>query len=213
MILLRLLPAVVLLGSMVHAADFPAPAEDLPKPAAKTIQKAVLAGGCFWCTEAVFEHVTGVTKVISGYSGGTAATAKYKLVGEGSTDHAESIEVTFDASKITFGQILQVFFSVAHDPTQLNRQGPDWGKQYRSAIFYAGEDQKRIAEAYIAQLAAAKVFKNKIVTQVVPLKAFYPAEDYHQDYVKLNPMNPYVQVNSVPKVSKLKKTYPEWYKK
>jgi peptide-methionine (S)-S-oxide reductase len=204
--------AALALG-IATAADIPAPAQDAPKPSAKTRQTAVLAGGCFWCTEAVFEAVQGVEKVVSGYSGGTAQTAQYKLVGEGRTDHAEAIEVTFDASRITYGQILQIFFAVAHDPTQLNRQGPDWGRQYRSAIFYSNEEQKKIADAYIAQLTAAKAFKNKIVTEVVPLKAFYIAEDYHQDYVKHNPMNPYVQVNSVPKVSKLKKTYPEWVKK
>jgi peptide-methionine (S)-S-oxide reductase len=207
-----ILLAVVSLG-VLAAADFPPPAQDAAKPGARTMQTAVLAGGCFWCTEAVFEAVAGVEKVISGYSGGTAKTAQYKLVGEGRTDHAEVIEVTYDASKITYGQILQIFFAVAHDPTQLNRQGPDWGRQYRSAIFYANEEQKKVAEAYIAQLMAARVFKDKIVTEVVPLKAFYPAEDYHQDYVKHNPMNPYVQVNSVPKVSKLKKTYPQWVKR
>jgi peptide-methionine (S)-S-oxide reductase len=198
---------------VLTAADFPAPAQDTPKSATRSMQTAVLAGGCFWCTEAVYEAVAGVEKVVSGYSGGTAKTAQYKLVGEGRTDHAEAIEITYDASRITFGQILQIFFAVAHDPTQLNRQGPDWGRQYRSAIFYANEEQKKIAEAYIAQLMAARVFKDKIVTEVVPLKAFYPAEDYHQDYVKHNPMNPYVQVNSVPKVSKLKKSYPQWVKK
>jgi peptide-methionine (S)-S-oxide reductase len=204
--------AAMALG-IATAADIPAPAQDAPKPSAKTRQTAVLAGGCFWCTEAVFEAVTGVERVVSGYSGGTAQTAQYKLVGEGRTDHAEAIEVTFDASRISYGQILQIFFAVAHDPTQLNRQGPDWGRQYRSAIFYSNEEQKKIAEAYIAQLTAAQSFKSKIVTEVVPLKAFYIAEDYHQDYVKHNPMNPYVQVNSVPKVAKLKKTYPQWVKK
>lgn len=205
--------ALLALAGSASGADFPPPGQDLPKASQKTVQTAVLAGGCFWCTELVFENVAGVQKVVSGYSGGTQQTAKYKLVSEGSTDHAEVIEVTFDASKITYGQILQVFFSVAHDPTQLNRQGPDWGRQYRSAIFYRDEDQKRIAEAYIQQLTAAKAFSSKIVTEVVPLKAFYPAEGYHQDYVKLNPGNPYVQVNAIPKVQKLKKSYPGWVKK
>ena len=207
-----ILACLALTACSLPAADFPPPAQDLPKPANRTIQTAVLAGGCFWCTEAVLEALKGVEKVVSGYAGGTAQTAKYKLVSEGATDHAEVIQVTFDAAKITYGQILQVFFSVAHDPTQLNRQGPDWGRQYRSAIYYAGEDQKRVAEAYIQQLTAANVFKDKIVTEVVPLKAFYPAEDYHQDYVKNNPGNPYVRVNAMPKLAKLKKTYPEWVK-
>lgn len=192
---------------------FPAPATDLPLAAAKSKQTLVLAGGCFWCTEAVFEQLAGVEKVISGYAGGDAATAHYEIVGSGRTDHAESIEITYDPSKITLGQLLKVFFSVAHDPTQLNKQGPDWGKQYRSAIFYANEDQKRIAEAYIKQLNDAKVFHSPVVTQVVPLKKFYTAEEYHQDYVKLHPNNPYVVVNSLPKIDKLKKQYPELLKK
>ena len=192
---------------------FPDPAADLPKAASKSKQTAVFAGGCFWCTEAVFEELAGVDKVVSGYAGGTAETAKYRVVGEGRTDHAESIEITFDPSRISYGQLLKVFFSVAHDPTQVNRQGPDWGRQYRSAIFFSNAEQKRVAEAYIAQLNAAKVFSSPIATQVAPLAKFYVAEDYHQDYVKLNPRQPYVVANSLPKVEKVRKTYPDWLKK
>jgi peptide-methionine (S)-S-oxide reductase len=198
---------------LMAAVVFPDPAVDQKPAEKKTFQRAVVAGGCFWCTEAVFERVEGVERVVSGYSGGTAETAKYKLVSEGSTNHAEAIEIVYDASKITYGQLLRVFFEVAHDPTQLNRQGPDWGKQYRSEIFTIGDEQKQIADAYIAQLEAAKVFKNRIVTLVSPMKAFYPAEGYHQDYVVLNPTNPYVQVNALPKVAKLKKACPRLVKK
>ncbi len=195
------------------SAPFPDPAIDQERPATKGKQTAVFAGGCFWCTEAVFERLVGVQKVISGYAGGDAAGAHYKIVGEGRTDHAESIEVTYDPSRISYGTLLKVFFSVAHDPTQLNRQGPDYGKQYRSAIFYNSPEQKHTAEAYIAQLTAAKVFSGPIVTQVVPLPKFYPAEDYHQEFVKKNPDHPYVVANSLPKLQKLKKLYPDLIKK
>ena len=205
------LPA--LLAAAAFAVDFPAPASNIPKAAASGSQKAVLAGGCFWCTEAVFEHVVGVKKVVSGYSGGKAAEANYKLVSAGRTSHAEAIEVTFDPSKITYGEILKLFMSVAHDPTQLDRQGPDWGKQYRSAIFHVGDEQKRVAESYVKQLDQAKVFSGPIVTQLVPLEKFYPAEDYHQDFVANNPTHGYVVVNARPKLDKLKKYYPELYKK
>jgi peptide-methionine (S)-S-oxide reductase len=167
----------------------------------------VLAGGCFWCTEAVFEAVAGVEKVVSGYSGGDLASATYEMVGSGRTKHAESIEVTYDPAKISYGRILQIFFAVAHDPTQLNRQGPDYGPQYRSAIFHGNEEERRVAAAYIAQLEQAKVFSGRIVTELAPLKAFYPAEDYHQDFVKRNPNHPYVVVNSAPKVAKLRKEF------
>ena len=195
----------VRIASATASAPFPDPAVDMDPANRKGIQRAVLAGGCFWCTEAVFEVLEGVTKVVSGYCGGDARTANYEKVCEGTTNHAEAIEVTFDASKITYGQLLRVFFEVAHDPTQLNRQGPDWGKQYRSAIFYANDEQKMIAEGYIAQLAAVKVFSKPIVTEVTPLKAFYPAEGYHQDFAAQNPVNPYVVVNARPKIEKLKK--------
>jgi peptide-methionine (S)-S-oxide reductase len=196
--------------SIATAATLPNPAVDVP--AAKGKQTAVLAGGCFWCTEAVFEHVKGVERVVSGYAGGDADSAHYEVVGSGRTNHAESIQVTFDPSKITYGQILKIFFAVAHDPTQKDRQGPDWGRQYRSAVFYKDADQKRIAEAYIKQLTDAKVFAKSIATEVAKLPAFYPAEEYHQDFVKRNPNHRYVVVNSVPKVEKLKKEFPDLYR-
>jgi len=192
---------------------FPDPAVDLERTATKGRQTAVFAGGCFWCTEVVFEQLAGVEKVVSGYSGGDAATAQYQAVSEGRTEHAEAIEITYDSSRLTYGQLLKIFFSVAHDPTQLNRQGPDYGKQYRSAIFCVNQDQRRIAEAYLEQLSKAKVFERPIVTQVVSLQAFYPAEAYHQDFVKNNPGQPYVVVNALPKLQKLKKLYPDRVKK
>jgi peptide-methionine (S)-S-oxide reductase len=197
----------------VDLSHFPAPAVDQDRAATKGKQTAVLSGGCFWCTEAVFEQLAGVTDVTSGYSGGTANEAHYEMVGSGKTNHAESIRITFDPSKITYGTILKVFFSVAHDPTTKDRQGPDWGRQYRSAIWYGDAEQEKIARAYIQQLTEAKTFKAPIVTEVSQLKAFYAAEDYHQHYVKNNPSNPYVIVNSVPKIEKLKKGYPELLKK
>jgi peptide-methionine (S)-S-oxide reductase len=198
--------------SSATAVTLPNPAVDADRSARGT-QTAVLAGGCFWCTSAVFEDLIGIEKVVSGYSGGSAATAHYHVVGSGATDHAESIEITYDPTKISYGTILKVFFAAAHDPTQLNKQGPDWGKQYRSAIFYKDAEQKRIAEAYIKQLTAAKVFSAPIVTQVVALKAFYPAEGYHQQYVKKNPNDGYVVQNSLPKLEKLKHEFPELIKK
>jgi peptide-methionine (S)-S-oxide reductase len=197
----------------VDLSHFPAPAVDQDPVAQTGNQTAVLSGGCFWCTEAVFEQLAGVTDVTSGYTGGTANEAHYEIVGAGKTNHAESIRITFDPSKITYGTILKVFFSVAHDPTTKDRQGPDWGRQYRSAIWYKDAGQEKIARAYIEQLTAAKTFKAPIVTEVSALKTFYPAEDYHQDYVKNHPMNPYVMANSVPKIEKLKKAYPELLKK
>lgn len=200
------LVAVTMMG-----ADFPEPALD-QKPA-KGLQKAVLAGGCFWCTEAVFEMVEGVKQVVSGYSGGAKETADYRRVSMGDTGHAECIEITYDPSVVTYGQLLRVFFEVAHDPTTLNRQGPDVGTQYRSAVFYANEEQKQVAEAYIRQLEAAHVFKKKIVTEVTPLKGFYPAEGYHQDYAAQNPGNPYIEYNAVPKLAKLRKACPRLVKR
>ncbi len=195
------------------SGPFPDPSTDLQRSPTGKKEKAVLAGGCFWCTEGVFEQVSGVEKVVSGYSGGDAASAHYNAVSGGLTQHAESIEITYDSSRISYGQLLKIFFSVAHDPTQLNRQGPDHGKQYRSAIFYANTDQERVAEAYIEQLSTTKVFPRPIVTQVVRLQKFYPAETYHQDFVKRNPAHPYVVVNAIPKLQKLKKLYPDWVKK
>jgi len=198
---------VLLAARTIMAANFPDPVVDDKN--AKGKQTIVLAGGCFWCVEAVFQQIQGVDKVVSGYSGGDASTANYEAVCTGTTGHAESVQVTFDPHKITYGQILKVFFDVAHDPTQLNRQGPDHGTQYRSAIFYATPEQKSIAEAYIKQLDEAKVFRSPIVTQVVPLKTFYPAEGYHQNYCSRNPRNPYVQAVAMPKVEKVKEKLPE----
>ncbi len=211
--MLKTLFASTLLAIALNAAtvSLPDPTVDI-KPTAKGIETAVLAGGCFWCTEAVFDHVIGVQKVISGFSGGDAASAHYETVGAGKTNHAESIEVHFDPSKISYGTILKVFFSVAHDPTQLNKQGPDWGRQYRSAIFYKDAEQKRIAQAYIKQLDEAKVFDKAIATEVSQLKAFYAAEGYHQHFVQNNPNHPYVMQNSLPKLAKLKKQFPELWK-
>lgn len=174
-------------------------------------QTAVFAGGCFWGTQSVFERVKGVLKTTAGYAGGSAATATYGQVTTETTGHAESVEVVYDPSQITYGQLLRIFFSVAHDPTQLNRQGPDVGTSYRSAIFYSDDEQKRIATAYIQQLDAAKVFPQAIVTQVTPLKGFYRAEDYHQDYALNNPDNPYIQVCDVPKIKLLKQEFPELF--
>jgi len=171
-------------------------------------QTAVFAGGCFWCTEVVFEHVKGVTDVVSGYAGGSKESAKYELVSGGGTQHAESIQIKYDASQISYAQLLKIFFSVAHDPTTLNRQGPDHGAQYRSAIFYTNEEQKRVAEAYVRQLTEAKSFDQPIVTKISPLPAFYPAEQYHQDFVKRNPNHPYVVVNARPKLKKLQERFP-----
>jgi peptide-methionine (S)-S-oxide reductase len=202
--------------SQLPAADlahFPAPAVDQAPATAKGKQTAVLSGGCFWCAEAVFEQLAGVSDVTSGYTGGTADQAHYEMVGSGKTNHAESIRIAFDPAKITYGTILKVFFSVAHDPTTKDRQGPDWGRQYRSAIWFKDAEQEKIARAYIQQLTAAKTFGAPIVTEVSPLKTFYPAEDYHQHYVTNHPSNPYVLANSIPKLEKLKKAYPELLKR
>jgi peptide-methionine (S)-S-oxide reductase len=188
----------------------PAAVVDEPKTAAHH-EKAVFAGGCFWGTQAVFQRVKGVEKTTAGYAGGSAATATYDQVTTETTGHAESLEIVFDPAKISYGTLLRVFFSAAHDPTQLNRQGPDVGTSYRSAIFYTSDEQKKIAEAYIAQLDAAKVFPAKIVTQVVPLKGFYAGEDYHQDYALKNPNNPYIQVCDVPKIAALKAQFPDLF--
>jgi len=190
----------------------PMPAVDATLAASKNEQKAVLAGGCFWGIQAVFQHVKGVKKATSGYSGGAAKTAEYEVVSTGETGHAESVEIKYDPSQITYGQLLRVFFSVAHDPTQLNRQGPDTGTQYRSAIFYENDEQKHIAEAYIHQLDQAKVYPKAIVTQVVPLTAFYPAEGYHQNYAARHPDDPYIVYNDAPKVENLKRFLPEMYR-
>jgi peptide-methionine (S)-S-oxide reductase len=193
------------------AAAIPNPTVDAALATAKSKQTAVISGGCFWGIQAVFQHVKGVISATSGYSGGAANTAEYELVSNGDTGHAESVKIVYDPSQITYGQLLRVFFSVAHDPTELNRQGPDTGTQYRSSIFYGNDDQKKIAEAYIAQLDNAKIFPSPIVTQVVALKAFYPAEAYHQDYATRHPDNPYIVYNDAPKVAHLRQDFPELY--
>lgn len=189
----------------------PTPAVDAAVAGSKAEQTMVVAGGCFWGIQAVFQHVKGVINATSGYSGGSAKTAEYELVSTGETGHAESVKVTYDPSQITYGQLLRVFFAVAHDPTQLNRQGPDSGSQYRSAIFYDSDEQKRIAVAYVAQLEKAGAFPRPIVTQVVPLTAFYPAEAYHQDYAAHHPDNPYIVYNDAPKVVHLRQEFPQLY--
>jgi peptide-methionine (S)-S-oxide reductase len=198
-------------GSSSDAATLPDPAVDAAKIAGKRTATAVFAGGCFWGVEAVFKHVKGVTSAVSGYAGGSAKTAHYEIIGMGLTGHAESVEVTYDPSQISYGQLLRVFFSVAHDPTQLNRQGPDVGTQYRSAIFYADPDQQRIAQAYIDQLSNAKVFGRPIVTQLTPLNAFYRAEDYHQDYLARHPESMYIVINDLPKLNHLRQEFPQIY--
>jgi peptide-methionine (S)-S-oxide reductase len=191
------------------AVQIPAPAVDAPLATTKNTATAVFSGGCFWGIQAVFQHVRGVTRATSGYAGGAASTAEYEIVSTGRTGHAESVQVEYDPSQITYGQLLRIFFSVAHDPTELNRQGPDDGTQYRSVAFYMSADQQRIAQAYIAQLNSAKVFRGPIVTQVVALPAFYPAEAYHQNYATLHPDDPYIMINDAPKVQNLKKEFPE----
>jgi peptide-methionine (S)-S-oxide reductase len=190
--------------------NVPAPAMDNPKqPGA--LQTAVLSGGCFWGVQGVYEHVKGVQKVVSGYAGGDRSTARYETVGTGTTGHAESVQITFDPAKVSYGELLRIFFSVAHDPTQLNRQGPDSGSQYRSMIAYSDDTQKNIANAYIAQLDKAGVFHRPIVTKVDHLKGFYAAEGYHQDYLALNPSNPYIAYNDLPKIENLKRLFPDYY--
>ena len=213
--------AIVVLASLLGATAcnakvnantaVPAPAVDAPRASSAGRETAVVSGGCFWGVQAVFQHVKGVISATSGYAGGAAKTAEYETVSNGDTGHAESVEIVYDPSQITYGELLRVFFSVAHDPTQLNRQGPDQGTQYRSAIFYKGDEQKRVAEAYITQLDRAKVFSRPIVTQVAPLQAFYQAEAYHQNYAALHPNQPYILFNDAPKVEHLKQEFPELY--
>ena len=198
---------------MISPEKFPAPEYDLPRASTPGEATAVLAGGCFWCVEAVYQQLDGVSAVINGYAGDTADTAEYETVCSGTTNHAEAVEIHYDPSRVTYGQLLKVFFSIAHDPTQRDRQGPDVGRQYRSAIFYADDDQKRVATAYIAQLEKAKIFDAPIVTEVVPLEAFYEAEPYHQDYAERNPMQPYIFFNALPKVKKVRTYYKEALKR
>jgi peptide-methionine (S)-S-oxide reductase len=218
----KLLMAVLVLAALssafwrspLYGAESPvviaAPAVDNVK-AEGVPQTAVLAGGCFWGVQGVFEHVRGVKNVIAGYAGGDKSTAQYGTVSSGTTGHAESVKITFDPAAISYGQILQIAFSVVHDPTQLNRQGPDVGSQYRSAIFYVDETQKHIAEAYISQLDKSHVFPRAIVTRVDPLKGFFPAEDYHQDYLIHNPSAPYIAIYDMPKIENFRRTFPELY--
>ena len=195
----------------VAGSPLPAPAVDIPAASVQGPQTAVFAGGCFWGVEAVFRHVKGVSKAVSGYAGGSFKTADYERVSTGSTGHAESVEVTYDPAQVSYGELLRIFFSVAHDPTQLNRQGPDYGTQYRSAIFFTNDDQKRIAQAYIAQLGQARAYSSPIVTQLVALPAFYPAEAYHQNYLALHPTQPYIVYHDLPKLAQLKQQFPERY--
>jgi peptide-methionine (S)-S-oxide reductase len=198
-------------SAMASNANLPDPSLDTPKANTHSTETAVLAGGCFWGMQSVFEHVKGVQQVWAGYSGGDASTAHYDDVSDGNTGHAESVKIQFDPSVISYGQLLKVYFAVAHDPTELNRQGPDTGTQYRSEIFYANAEQQKVAQAYIAQLNAAKVFDSSIVTLVQPLNAFYPAESYHQDYARIHPDDMYIVINDAPKVSRLKQMYPALY--
>lgn len=200
-------------GSAAFAASIPDITEDVQLASGPGTETIVLAGGCFWGVQAVFQHVRGVKQAISGYAGGSAYTAHYEIVGSGITNHAEVVQVTYDPSKITLGKILKVYFAVSHNPTELNYSGPDHGTQYRSAIFYATPQQEKLAASYIAQLNQAKAFPTAIVTTLEPLKAFYPAEDYHQNYAKLNPDNPYIVRHDIPKVVNLEKAFPDLYLK
>jgi len=196
-------------ASLQAASTLPDPKVD--EPPAPGNETAVLAGGCFWGMEAVFEHVKGVSQVVSGYAGGDADTATYEQVSSGNTGHAESVRISYDPSVVTYGQLLKVYFSVAHDPTELNRQGPDTGTQYRSAVFYANDEQKRIAEDYVAQLQAAKTFRRPIVTEITALEGFHPAEAYHQGYLARHPNQPYIVINDLPKIDALKEKLPGLY--
>lgn len=206
----RLAIAVSFFTFTLGAANFPDPTVDAPRTGKTEV--AVLAGGCFWGMEGVFESLKGVSQVVSGYAGGTANTAHYEIVSTGRTGHAESVQITYDPSQISYGQLLKVYFSVAHDPTELNRQGPDWGTQYRSEIFYTTDEQKKVAEAYIQQLDEAKVYHKRIVTKMEPLQKFYPAEAHHQHFMALNPTYPYIVYNDAPKVRNLHKEFPELVK-
>jgi peptide-methionine (S)-S-oxide reductase len=205
-------PLLLRIAVLALATSAASPAlADVPAAHART-ERAVLAGGCFWGMEAIFESLKGVTKAVSGFSGGSAATAHYEIVSTGATGHAESVEITFDPARVSYKDLLKVYFLVAHDPTELNRQGPDDGTQYRSEIFYTTDDQKRIAEAYVAELTKAKTFPGPIVTKVEPLRGFYPAEEYHQHFVQRHPDYPYVAYNDLPKLDQLHKRFPNLLK-
>lgn len=210
--LLTALIAATLVAAVETASTFPDPVKDSHPTGTVPAETAVLAGGCFWGVEAVFEQLNGVSDVVSGYAGGSQMTAHYSVVSSGVTSHAESVKITFDPTKVSYGRLLKVFFAVAHDPTQLNRQGPDEGRQYRSSIFYGNDEQKSIAEAYVAQLEKAHVFNRPIVTTVVPLEGFYAAEDYHQNFLAQHPDYPYIVVNDLPKLRALKAEFPELVK-
>lgn len=209
---------VAILGASLSQGAAEAPARPVPAPtldearSRPPLETAVLAGGCFWGVQGVFQHVDGVANAVSGYAGGERSTAHYQMVGSGRTGHAEAVRISYDPRRITFGRILQIYFSVAHDPTELDRQGPDVGPQYRSAIFPANADQAKIARAYIAQLEQAKVFKSAIVTKIEPDREFFPAEAYHQDFLTRNPGHPYIVINDRPKIESLRKLYPERYR-
>lgn len=198
-------------GASEDAVAIAPPAQDLPSDSGN-LQTAVFAGGCFWGVQGVFQHVQGVKNAVSGYDGGAASTAQYESVSDGDTGHAESVAVTYDPSTVSYGKLLQIYFSVAHNPTELNRQGPDTGTQYRSAIFAQNAAQQKVAQAYIAQLDAAKAFDKPIVTQIEMGKPFYPAESYHQDFLTENPSYPYIVINDLPKVAQLKKLFPDQYR-
>jgi peptide-methionine (S)-S-oxide reductase len=206
-----LMAAWIVVASL-SASTFPDPVKDIRTTAPAPPQTAVLAGGCFWGVEAVFEQLNGVLDVVSGFAGGSQLTAHYSVVSSGVTSHAESVQIKYDPATISYGQLLKVFFAVAHDPTELNRQGPDEGTQYRSSIFYANDEQKTVADAYVRQLNEAHVFTKPIVTTVVPLRGFYPAEDYHQNFLARNPGHPYIVVNDLPKLRALKAEFPELLK-
>ena len=199
-------------NAVESAVTAPAPATDESRPAAAKTETAIFAGGCFWGVQGVFQHVKGVTKAVSGYTGGDRDTAQYETVSTGRTGHAESVEITYDPSVVTYGQLLQVYFSVVTDPTELNRQGPDHGSQYRTAVFVQNPEQKTVAQDYIAQLGKAGVYRDPIVTTLEPFKVFYPAEDYHQDFLTLNPSYPYIAINDMPKVENLKRMFPAMYR-
>ncbi|MBD2101388.1 peptide-methionine (S)-S-oxide reductase MsrA [Leptolyngbya sp. FACHB-261] len=203
--------ALTFAGSSSSSPSLPDPAVNPPTSGAQR-QTAVLAGGCFWGMEAVFEHLKGVSEVVTGFSGGSAATANYEMVSAGDTEHAEAVQITYDPSQISYAQLLKVYFSVAHDPTQLNRQGPDQGPAYRSAIFFANDEQRQVAQAYVAQLNKAQVFRSPVVTQLAPLNGFYAAEPYHQNFVARNPNNPYVIVHDRPQLKQLKQQFPDLHK-
>ncbi len=211
--MLRLAIGVAVAGSLLGAAAFPDPIKDIRVTAPAARQTAVLAGGCFWGVEAVFEHLNGVSKVVSGYAGGSRHDANYPAVSSGTTGHAESVQITYDPARVSYGQLLKVFFAVAHDPTELNRQGPDEGPQYRSAIFAANAEQQAVADAYIRQLNDARIFPRVIATTVVPLEGFFPAEDYHQDFLVRHPDHPYIVINDLPKLRALEAEFPAMVKK